>query len=151
MIIIVVKIDHVEEKENLQKVSMPRKGRQKGKGKGKQLCKPATQACEVNKLIADTIEIDSANVDDMFKSQQDQGTGKEAVVTERGDSVVEPKLGSISSEYKGNACNTELVESGGSACTTEPVGIIGTTVSTGICCTYTTVFFLPLVNIVESF
>lgn len=141
MIIIVVKIDHVEEKENLQKVSMPRKGRQKGKGKGKQLCKPATQACEVNKLIADTIEIDSANVGDICKSQQDQGTGKETLVTERGDSVVEPKLGSISSEYKGNACNTELVESGGSAYNTEPVGVIGTTVSTGICCLIPLYFF----------
>lgn len=144
MIIIVVKIDHVEEKENLQKVSVPRKGRQRGKGKGKQLCKPVTQACEVNKLIADTIEIDSANVGDICKSQQDQGTEKERLVTEKGDSVVEPKLGSVSSENKDNACNKEPMESGGTACTTELVGIIGTSVSTGKCCTYTTKYFVPL-------
>lgn len=120
MIIIIVKIDH-EEKENLQKVSVPRKGHQRGKGKGKQLCKPVTQACEVNKLIVDTIEIDCANVDDVCKSLQDQKTEKETLVTERGDSLVEPKLDSVSSENKDSACNTE------------PVGIVGTLVSTGIC------------------
>lgn len=114
-----VKIDH-EEKENLQKVSVPRKGHQRGKGKGKQLCKPVTQACEVNKLIADTIEIDCANVDDVCKSLQDQRTEKETLVTERGDSLVEPKLDSVSSENKDSACNTE------------PVGIVGTLVSTDV-------------------